>query len=440
MNFRENIALAFVSIRTNRLRSFLTMLGIIIGISAVITITTIGQSLQSTLRSSLGSIGGANQISAMVSFNYNWDDYNEEEYEELSESAQFTFEDLEGYYNEYSDEVNAVVVSNGNWQGDVTGPSDSAKVNVQGISQGLVEAQGQTLIAGRDITFEDNDRCAATCVVSDYFVKYAYGGVAPLGERIEIELQDGTVIKPYVVGVYKYKEELMSSSRQRVKNKKNITTDVFVPCNYMDNLMGVTNTYSYANIFGAPGYESEQIADDFKEYFNSEVFGNSENYYIETYTLEEELKAIGQVLDVLSIAISFIASISLLVGGVGVMNIMLVSVIERTREIGIRKALGAKNNAIEMQFLTEAVVICMIGGVIGILVGVLSGFGIALVAGNVLKNSYPQIADFISISVSPSPVAIAVSVIFSMLVGAGFGFYPARKAARMSPIDALRYE
>ena len=147
---------------------------------------------------------------------------------------------------------------------------------------------------------------------------------------------------------------------------------------------------------------------------------------------------ISKVMDVITIVISVIAAISLIVGGIGVMNIMLVSVVERTKEIGIRKALGAKNKVIEAQFLVESVLICAIGGVVGILLGLLNGGIIAIVAKVIVSQS--EDFSFISVNVSPPVMMIVISFLFSTLVGVVFGLYPARRAARLSPIDALRYE
>ena len=147
---------------------------------------------------------------------------------------------------------------------------------------------------------------------------------------------------------------------------------------------------------------------------------------------------ISKVMDVITIIISVIAAISLLVGGIGVMNIMLVSVVERTKEIGIRKALGAKNKVIEAQFLVESVLICAIGGVVGILLGLLNGGLIAVIAKAVVSRSEDY--SFLTINVSPPVMMIIISFLFSTFVGIVFGLYPARRAARLSPIDALRYE
>ena len=162
------------------------------------------------------------------------------------------------------------------------------------------------------------------------------------------------------------------------------------------------------------------------------------DYFIYIQSLEEQLKTISKVMDVITIVISIIAAISLLVGGIGVMNIMLVSVIERTKEIGIRKALGAKNKVIEAQFLVESVLICAIGGILGILLGLLNGGIIAIVAKGIVSKSEEY--SFISVNVSPPILMIVISFLFSTLVGIVFGLYPARRAARLSPIDALRYE
>ena len=156
--------------------------------------------------------------------------------------------------------------------------------------------------------------------------------------------------------------------------------------------------------------------------------------------MQSDMGMINTVLNVITVAVSGIAAISLIVGGVGVMNIMLVSITERTREIGVRMALGAKRRTIKMQFVIEAIVLCLIGGVIGILIGVGIGALLGQVAGFIIQNMYAEYASYIIMEVHPSGTAIILSLFFSMLTGVFFGYYPANKASKMEVIDALRYE
>ena len=173
---------------------------------------------------------------------------------------------------------------------------------------------------------------------------------------------------------------------------------------------------------------------------NDEVYQNNTNFHVTASNMQSSMGMINTVLNVITIAVSGIAAISLIVGGVGVMNIMLVSITERTREIGVRMALGAKRRTIRMQFVIEAIMLCLIGGIIGILIGVGVGALLGQAAKFVIANMYSEYSNYIIMQVHPSATAILLSLFFSMLTGVFFGYYPANKASKMEVIDALRYE
>lgn len=441
MNLFECIRLALDSIKANKLRSVLTMLGIIIGISSVITITTIGNSLQKTISSTLTSLGGTNLITAYVNAVIPDDvDYDTWEYPDMTTDDMLQYEDLMAYKEAFGDKVKSVVANIGLGSGTVDG-AEAVNVDTMGTTPGMLDANKLTLLEGRDISEKDNEQEKATAVVSDLFVKYACDGNSPIGKQISISLSDGSVLKVYVVGVYQYDKVKLGGGNTKVA-EKDISTPVYIPFTYAADQSDdpAMAAIQYFNVLAGEGTDPTQLAQDTTSYFAEHKYKEDTAWEVQCYDMASELGVVNTVLKVITIAISVIAAISLIVGGVGVMNIMLVSVVERTREIGIRKALGAKNRGIHLQFLTESVVICLIGGMIGILLGIFNGFLLSKVAVMLINNFASDIGSVLTVSVSPSLTAIIVSVIFSMLTGIVFGSYPAKRAARMSPIDALRYE
>ena len=441
MNLFECIRLALDSIKANKLRSVLTMLGIIIGISSVITITTIGNSLQKTISSTLTSLGGTNLITAYVNAVIPDDvDYDTWEYPDMTTDDMLQYEDLMAYKEAFGDKVKSVVANIGLGSGTVDG-AETVNVDTMGTTPGMLDANKLTLLEGRDISEKDNEQEKATAVVSDLFVKYACDGNSPIGKQISISLSDGSVLKVYVVGVYQYDKVKLGGGNTKVA-EKDISTPVYIPFTYAADQSDdpAMAAIQYFNVLAGEGTDPTQLAQDTTSYFAEHKYKEDTAWEVQCYDMASELGVVNTVLKVITIAISVIAAISLIVGGVGVMNIMLVSVVERTREIGIRKALGAKNRGIHLQFLTESVVICLIGGLIGILLGIFNGFLLSKVAVMLINNFASDIGSMLTVSVSPSLTAIIVSVIFSMLTGIVFGSYPAKRAARMSPIDALRYE
>ena len=224
----------------------------------------------------------------------------------------------------------------------------------------------------------------------------------------------------YIVGVYQYESAGTISD-----SSENVTTNAYIPLTTEKEIMRSDEGYTQFTIVTDTSVSSvSSFADNVEQFFSS-YYASNDNYEVTTSTMESMTQSMSKMIQNVSMAIALIAGISLLVGGIGVMNIMLVSITERTREIGTRKALGATNGSIRLQFIIESVVLCLIGGCLGIFVGLLLGS----VAASMLGYA------------ATAPVAaIFIAVLFSMAVGVFFGYYPANKAARLDPIEALRYE
>ncbi|MDE6780316.1 MAG: ABC transporter permease [Ruminococcus sp.] len=441
MQFLENIRLAFTSVLANKMRALLTMLGIIIGISAVITITTIGSSIQKTLTNTFNSLGSANYFDVYSQINYEYveDVYSFTYKEEDMLSREMLNELVETYPDYFSLDLTDGFGSSElrNWK------DQSVKVAVTGII-GNVNNSGLKLLAGRDINYQDNINHKHTIVVSDLFVsQYFPPDTNPLGQTITLELEKTGQTEDFViVGVFELPSLYSKYAYEPGMKDIDKVTFVYVPLDTMNNLLHQENSYyGYADIYYNTDYDIDMLQNILQEFF-TEQYEKAEKPYMTVYieNMQKQMGMINSVISVITIAISVIAAISLIVGGVGVMNIMLVSITERTKEIGIRKALGAQNSSIRMQFVIEAILICLIGGIIGIIIGLLNGLSIGLIAKTAITNIYPEYADLFTITIQPSVPAIIISVAFSVMTGVFFGYYPANKAAKMNPIDALRYD
>ena len=432
MNFSENMRLAWSCVRANKMRSILTMLGIIIGISAVITISTIGTSLRQTIQKTFSDLTGSNQIAV---------GYVDPTYQYDEESPLITLQDMQDFKDAFDGSISEVNSDLNLGEGKYQNGDDVANVSVVGTTEGYTSSYNYEVLYGRDITMKDSFENRKVCVVSENFVKYGLGGMDnPIGKNIEITLDSGDVISVYIIGVYKQTETQMADLMGQKVDEKDRVTSLVVPIQLVWDVEGVPDTYrgsSMVYFFNEPGTDIEVLKEGSKAFFERRRPKDSK-YIVRVESLEEQLGKINTVLNVITAAISVIAAISLIVGGIGVMNIMLVSVVERTKEIGIRKAMGAKNRVIEMQFLVEAILICVIGGLLGILLGFINGGIISLVAKYFISRN--ENLGMLTIVVRPPIMAILISFFFSMLVGIIFGLYPARRAARLSPIDALRYE
>ena len=242
MNLKENLRQAIANLRVNRMRTFLTMLGIIIGISAVITITTLGSSLQKTLELSFQSIGGTNQIQAFMNFTDNSDSEAGGEYYEWKDEDYISFEDLEAFQEAFDGRVRNVVLES--MMGDATATfpenvsKDPGKVSIIGTTSGYLENHSLKLLRGRDLTARDQSEKKSVALVSDLFVKYVCGGQSPIGKAIDLEQQNGQVARVYVVGVYRFdRTQLRYMTKGDEGSKpvaeKDIPTNILLPYLFM---------------------------------------------------------------------------------------------------------------------------------------------------------------------------------------------------------------
>jgi putative ABC transport system permease protein len=417
----ENISLAISGLRANKMRALLTMLGIIIGIGSVIAIVMVGDSMTNSMTSSLQEMGANNvQIGLQQRESETGTSYSVP----LDEEDLISNDMIEAFVQDYGDEVEAVSVQEGMGSGRVTEGHRYANVNISGVNSGYQTANHLKMLGGRFIGDKDGKGVKNVAVVSDKLVNNMFGqGQNPLGQEIKVTCGKDTYTFT-IVGVYQYEQNALMAMMGAAVSDQDITTDLYIPIETMWKLVDSIEGYYYINAMTRQGVDSRQLAGEFQDYFNR-FYTRNEDYQIMAVSLDSIIDQYASMMGTVQIAIAVIAAISLLVGGIGVMNIMLVSVTERTREIGTRKALGAQNSAIRMQFIVESVIICLIGGLIGIAVGMALGYGGATLLG------FPA---------RPSIQAILIAVGFSMAIGIFFGYYPANKAAKLDPIEALRYE
>ena len=428
MMFYENVRLALFSLKANKMRALLTMLGIIIGISSVIAIMTVGQSLTYTMTESMSSLG-VNNITVALQQRPQEEETTEEGMsfgggmgrQRAGEEDYFTREMLENYCETYAGSVAGISVTEGLGQSRLQDKGLYANVSVTGTSLGYFLANDLELQAGRYFSATEMDEGRRVAMVSGIVVDNMFGGdeQEALGSVLQVNLGD-KYFDFAVVGVYKYEQSAMGMS---LVSEKDTQTDFYIP---LKTAQEISHSQGFAQftVITSDGLDSDAFADTTASFF-APYYRNNRDFQPMAFSMASMVEIMSDMMSTITTAIAVIAGIALLVGGIGVMNIMLVSITERTREIGTRKALGAPNSAIRLQFIIESIVICLIGGLIGIVLGVILGM---------------SAANLLGASATPSMGSILLSLGFSMAIGIFFGYYPANKAAKMDPIEALRYE
>ncbi|MBO4844796.1 MAG: ABC transporter permease [Lachnospiraceae bacterium] len=416
MMLYENFRLALFSLKANKMRSLLTMLGIIIGVSSVIAIMSAGDSISAKLSDTMEGLG-ANNIELYLDFR---DDYDGDYYYDYSDLMDHDM--VQDFADHFSDRLKAISVTSDVGAADVKDGTKEAKVSVTGGTLGSFLIDDVKLMDGRFFTIGETDTAAKVALVSSKYVDIMYDGKNKdaLGQGVNVEI-NGKSYKFTIVGVYEYKDAFAGMG---MSSGENVRTKLYIPYQTAQSITH-DDYMVYFTVMAKQGVDTDQLTKDMEDFFENRYYSNNDRLHVVAYNMASIVDEATSLINTVTIGISVIAGIALLVGGIGVMNIMLVSITERTREIGTRKALGAQNSSIRIQFIIEAVVICLIGGLIGIFFGSVLG----AIAAALMKTS-PM----------PSMRAIIVSLSFSTAIGIFFGFYPANKAAKMDPIEALRYE
>ena len=413
----ENIHLAFEGIWSHKLRSILTMLGIIIGIAAIITIVSTIKGTNEQIKENL--IGAGNNV-VTVQLNQNGNQYDlswsplPDTVRVISEETRQALEDINGaeevslyYSRSYTD---------GFFYLDT--PFNG---NVLGVDRHYFSTYGMQIRSGRGFTEKDYTEVRTVALVDSTAAKSLFSGADPVGREIEFRSDVYTVVG--VIGPAEEFTPTINSLNDYYLYANNGSGSIYFPDSLWPALYQFDEPQSVAikvkntDVMASVGKKAADLLT------GSQIIGTDTGFDYRSADMLEQAQQLQNMSKSTNTQLIWIASISLLVGGIGVMNIMLVSVTERTSEIGLKKALGAKKKRILLQFLTEAAVLTSIGGIIG----VLTGIGLA-----------ELISGLMQIPVAISAPAIIIAVVFSTLIGVIFGLLPATKAANLNPIDALR--
>ena len=397
----ETFRQAIQNVWSNKLRTFLTMLGIIIGVMAVIVIVGLGNGMTQSMRDSFSAMG-TNTLSINI-WGYG--------------SRTVTVEDVYAIGTKNPDLIRSISpqidFSNNTPK---VGTTTYRYSTVAGVDENFTSMKNYTVAQGRGLQYMDMKDNKQVCVIGDYLNRVAYGGRG-VGQTIKL-------------GPYKFRIVGVLNAKVNNTSMQQGSDDdcIYLPYPLAMRLSNTAMASSYIAIMSDESKANEAKA--VVEASLTDLFKSDSAFYV--YSASEWLEEMNNMINMVIVILTGIASISLLVGGIGIMNIMLVSVTERTREIGIRKALGAKERVILSQFVVEAATTSALGGVLGIVLGYI----VSMAANHIL----PMISSDIDVTVSPSFNSIAVAFGISVFIGVLFGYLPAKRAARLNPIEALRYD
>ena len=387
--FLENLKLAFNSMFTNKMRTFLSLLGIVIGVGSVVTIMNLGESVKRSITDSM-NIGGVDEITVIPMGSNSV----------FSEEFAYTFQD-----NVYGIESVSAYVST---SATLRNGQETKSSQVYGVTSSYIDES--SLLYGETFSKANNLMREQVVILGYELAEDLFPGGGAVGSYVSIYRSQAKQYR--VIGVLEDTSGSVGS---------NTNSNAYIPFNTFDERLKKVTAVSQYTIKVKEGFSATDVSSEVKSYLSS--VASSNDYYVSS--AQELVDMTESVTGYLTTFLAAIAAISLLVGGIGIMNIMLVTVVERTREIGIRKALGATPKTIRSQFMVEATVLSIFGGIIGIVFGVVVSYVISSAAG---WNLYFSLW------------AILISIGFSSAVGIFFGWYPAAKAAALDPIEALAYE
>ena len=431
MRIVEAVSVGISAIRSNKMRSLLTMLGIIIGIASVLAMIAIGDGAKAIVRQDAQKLGGANQFfvfrSSYKRVNNRWVRIRSNEY--------LKYEDVLAIEAECPT-VSAVTPQIWNWGGVLIQASGGSEVRAgwNGVDATYNSAMDWDVKEGRFITDEDVKNASKVCVLGGDVATALFGDKSPVGQEIKIA-RDSDYYNRWGQKEGRRFTERFTVVGTFVPRGTSLRFGVsfdnlaFIPISTIQERFTGNDRIPNITVYAHTVKEVPQAVEEVKTVIRKRH--KNQDDFIRIFEMHAGMAQLEKISKIIKITLGSIAGFSLLVGGIGIMNMMLVAVTERTREIGLRKALGAKRLDILLQFLIESVIMCGVGGAIGVGLGILAGEGMALLAVKIVRivPEWPAV-------ISPQWILISVSV--SAIIGISFGLYPAIKASSLTPIEALR--